>query len=276
MRRVLGVLAGIVVAGFGAILLVNAVERQQDADEPSVVFTEVLVAVTPVPRLTPVAELANFVAPTEVPANLVAPGALISLDGLDPAFVALSEILPGEQVLAARFGDQRLLGRIFIPDGLVEVSVSMGADRALGGTLIAGETVGLLATFEPPLPAAPTAGDPTVVTAPTSFGRSDLPVACTGGGACYSDFVLHGALVTSVQYSGGDVAIVQQNNQPNEDGVIQAPTAQVLVTMAVPSADAAKVVFAAEFGRLWLTREGERSVTGGENPVTLDRLFTPS
>ena len=61
--------------------------------------------------------------------------------------VAAVDMLPGEQLLSGRFvspDDLRAPGSVEVPAGLQEVSVLLEPQRAVGGRLAAGDTVGVV------------------------------------------------------------------------------------------------------------------------------------
>jgi pilus assembly protein CpaB len=263
MRRILGILAGLVIAGIGTAILIGYVDDARAkavAEESSVA---VYVVDTVIPRSTPVPGLAAFVSLTDVPARLLAPGAVTDLASLDQNLVTGADLLPGEQLVAQRLTDPRLVTRAVVPDGLQEVTISLEAERALGGSLLVGDTVGVLASFTPPTP-VPTAGGDDAATSTTT--ATTMPPTLT-------DVVLHGVLVTGVQFGSSDVEAVEGNIEGQDQVVTRAPSGRVLVTLAVTTANAAKLVYAAEFGSIWLTLEGPRASIEDAPRVDLSNIF---
>jgi pilus assembly protein CpaB len=85
-----------------------------------------------------------LVAVVDVPARLVARDAVADLSELD-GLVAKSTLVPGEQVLTGRFavaGDAPARRE----DGTEKVSLTLDPQRAVGGTLQAGDTVAVYMT----------------------------------------------------------------------------------------------------------------------------------
>ena len=66
--------------------------------------------------------------------------------------VADAEILPGEQLLEARFIDPAELaarGDVPVPAGMQLVSFTLPADRVVGGEIVAGDRIGMVGTVDP-------------------------------------------------------------------------------------------------------------------------------
>lgn len=240
MRRSLGILAGVVAAVVGTLILMSVVENSsKDSGTEAPELASVLVVKTLIPRQTTVELIAPNVEVTQIPVDLVAPGAVSSLDDIQAGLVTATELLPGEQLLIERFVDPRVQSRLVVPDGLQEVTIALPAPQALGGALVAGDTVGVVASF-------------------------NVPNTDNAGNESSTTFILHNVLVTSVQFSSADATAIEQTIGITETAVNRYPAETVLVTLAVASKDAARVVFTAEFGKLWLTLEGPRATVGDE------------
>lgn len=240
MRRSLGILAGVVAAVIGTLILMSVVENSsKDSETEAPELASVLVVKTLIPRQTTVDLIAANVEVTQIPVDLVAPGAVSSLDDIQAGLVTATELLPGEQILIDRFVDPRVQSRLVVPDGLQEVTIALPVPQALGGALVAGDKVGVIASFN----------------APSADGADDISV---------TTFILHNVLVTAVQFSNTDALAIEQSIGVKENSVNQYPAETILVTLAVASTDAARVVFTAEFGKLWLTLEGPKATVGDE------------
>ena len=246
MRRKSRIVAGLIAAVIGTIMLFTVVNNQDEGTNVQVVdLGSVVVVKTAIPRQTPVELIGESVEVVQIPANLIAPDAVASLDEITAGFVTSAEILPGEQLLLARFRNPESLTRIQVPDSLQEVTIPVVPERAIGGAFIPGDTLGVIVSF--------TAGD---------SGQN-------------TSFILHGTLVTAIQYSAGDVSGANATASGSETSSRTAPTDRLLITFAVSSLDAVRLVFAAEFGSIWLTLEGPSAKVGGEGIMTLERLQAP-
>jgi pilus assembly protein CpaB len=243
VKRAVIVMLGLLVAVVGAAMLSSSVEQARKDAALGPGNVEVLVVRERIPRLTPADGLGAAVALVSVPDTALVPGAITSLDSLPAGFVTTAELLPGEQVLAGRFAAPQTVERLDVPEGLQEVTLAIASSRALGGTVVVGDRVGIVGSFS---------------------GQ--------GGSTSVTDFVLHRVLVSAVQYSSGDADQVQQGVS-GDPAVPVALQGALLVTFAVSAQEAAALVFTDQFGAISLTREDEAAEVGSEQPVTFDSVF---
>jgi pilus assembly protein CpaB len=147
-RRLLAATAAVLLAAVGAFVLigyVNGADARARADEDLV---PVLVVDTGVTAGTPTGDVAGSVSVEQVPRRLVVEGALTDLSEME-GMVTNAALLPGEQLLGGRFTDPAALadpGTVAAPEGKVEVSVTVDAQRAVGGAVQAGDKVGVQLT----------------------------------------------------------------------------------------------------------------------------------
>jgi len=235
-RRLLAALVALVLAGAGAVLLMGYVGHADQRAMAGMQSVNVLVVTAPVPEGTTSAALAKLVATKALPAVAVAKGALSSLDPISGQ-VTTADLQPGEQLLASRFADPASLtnsGGIKIPQGFQQVSVSLEPQRALGGELAPGATVGIF----------------------LSMAKDDPYPAQT-------HLVLNRVLVTKVV--GGSA-------EPAPTGT-KAPATTgtaLMVTLALDAHNAETVVYGAEHGTLWLSSEPSDALLSGSRVVTRD------
>lgn len=190
---------------------------------------EVYLITAPILKGTPVDEFGESVALHTVPAAVVPEGAVTEL-GEHSGTVAGVDLQPGEQLLASRLVDPQALeepGTVPVPDGLQEVTIQLDAPRVVGGRLTAGDTVGVFVSFE---------GDE---------GRESKTAKD-----------LDKVLVTSVQ-GAPSAAASAEGAEPTGSEAPAVPEGAMLVTFAVNADTAEKIVYASEFGRIWLSLEPE-------------------
>ena len=93
---------------------------------------------------------------------------------------------------------------------------------------------------------------------------------------------LNQILVTAVQLSQNDAERSTEASTTDEgDGdepavaadISEAPGDRLLVTMAVTAPEAEQIVFAAEFGRLWLTGQDARTNLSNSRILTLQQAY---
>jgi pilus assembly protein CpaB len=256
-RRLLGLVASIVLAAFGTFVLVGYVQSAHDTAEAGPAMAKVLVVTKAIPRGTKASDLGDKVKLTDVPASSKVHDAVSDLDALTGK-VASTELLPGEQVLADRFRTPEVLGREGVPKGLLEVTVSLTPDRAVGGTVRAGDTVAVISSFEP-------------------FDLSaggDVPAGTPKKTPNSTQIILHKVLVTNVQ-----MAEVPKDTKSSDstdaadDKPETAPKGALLVTLALDATSVQRVVFTAEYGHLWLSAEPSDAPDGQTRVETIGSVI---
>ncbi len=242
--RLLGGLAALLLAIVGTVLMLNYAQAADSRAQQGLEPVQVLVVQKSVPAGTPVSELADSVALTSLPRSAVPVAALDSLSDAVGKVSAI-DLHPGEQILAARLVDPEALsapGTVPVPAGMEEVSVLLEPQRVTGGRLAAGDTVGV-------------------------FVSVALDEKDASGAKQYTKQIFHNVLVTSVQQ---DPPAEAQDAKPNEPAL---PSGSIYVTLARHDADAAKIVFSAEFGKIWLSKETPDSKVTSPDLVTVEKVF---
>jgi len=266
-RRIIGVVAAVLLAAVGTAFLVTYVRGAEDRALAGQETVEVLVVKEEVPRGTPVDELGDAVASERVPAKVRATGSIGSLDALNGQVTA-ADLVPGEQVLIGRFADPddlRAQGQIEVPEGLQEVTISIAPQRALGGRIAPGDIVGFFASFTLEVDeedAEDAEGDEDGEPSEEEL-RERVEEA--------SKLILNKLLVTNVQ--------VEQLPQTPEDedgensGPELAPTGNLLVTLAVDVDQAERIVFSSEYGTVWLSAQDENTSEEGSRIRTPRNIY---
>jgi pilus assembly protein CpaB len=237
-RKVIGVVAAVLLAAVGTVALVGFVRGAEARALAGQETVDVLVVKDAVGRNTPAAELSSMVATERVPAKVRGADALDSIEDLEAldGKVTSADLVVGEQLVAARFVTPVQLAEqrsVDVPEGRQEVTISLEPQRAVGGALRPGELVGVLASFE----------------------WEDVPKHTT-------KLNHQQVLVTNVQADQSGAPTGGSDEEP-EEGLAVAPTGNLLVTLAVDVEQAERIVFAAEHGTLWLTAQDEDTDQGG-------------
>jgi pilus assembly protein CpaB len=226
-RRIIGIAAAIVLASVGTVALVAYVQSARDEAVAAEAMVDVLVVRSTIAEGTAAADIEGAVERTQVPGRLLAEGAVTDLDDLE-GLVTDTALHPGEQVVTARFVTPAVARQGDVPAGMLQVTLELDPERALGGQIRAGDTVAVLVSFgDHPL-------DPTDMT----------------------HLELHKVLVTKVQISPnaeGVPDVPGDGEDTNE--VAAAPTESLYVTLALDASSVEQVVFAGEFGMVWLASE---------------------
>ena len=237
-RRLLAALAALVLAALGAVVLLAYVRGADDRALAGLQTVDVLVVDRPVAEGTPGEELAELVRTERLPARAAVPGAVTDLDEL-AGRVATVDLQPGEQLLAARFAapeDLSVPGTVAPPEGAAEVSLLLEPQRAVGGRLAAGDTVGVHLSLD---------------------GQTDV--------------VLSRVLVTQVQ--GAPVAVADGEGTDTASSGGAAPSASLMVTLGLRPEQAEAVVFGMEHGTVWLSLEPEGVDTSGTEVLTPANVY---
>jgi pilus assembly protein CpaB len=256
-RRIIGIVAAVVLATVGTFALVSYVQSAKDDAVAGEQLVEVYVVRDAVSRGAAVDQVRDAVELTEVPAKVRPDDAVTDLDGLDDELVAAVDLAPGELLLTSRLIQQEDLTRAQVPEGLQELTVALEPQRAVGGSIRAGETVGIVISFEP----------------------FDLPNDGQGGDQSektpnMTHLTFHKILVTSVQFDESEAAPDESEGDESDDETVErAPSNQLLVTLALSSPQVEQVVFAAEFGHIWLTAENAQATEDGTRVVTLGEVY---
>jgi pilus assembly protein CpaB len=252
--RLLGGIAALVVAIIGTVLLFTYV---QGADRRALANTEtedVLVVKQAVPAGTPASQLSQYVTAKAVPRTAAAADGVADLTSLGSKVTSVA-LVPGEQLLTSRLVDANAyLGpaRVEVPAGLQEITLRLGIERVVGGRVQAGDTVGVFIS---------------------------MADAAEGGNGTQLTF--HKVLVTGVQFSSGAAAQSQaEATQASSTGALNAgseakPTTSdsYLITFARNAVDAEKLVYAAEFGKIYLSKDPADATEGTNGVLNQTRVF---
>ncbi|RFU19041.1 Flp pilus assembly protein CpaB [Geodermatophilus marinus] len=245
-RRLLAATAALVLVAAGTVVLLAYVRGADARALAGVRTVEVLVVDRPVPAGTPAEELAGLVRTDPLPAKAAVEGRVADLDDV-AGQVTTVDLQPGEQLLAGRFaapGDLQAPGTVPVPEGLSEVSLLLEPQRAVGGRVAAGDTIGVYLSM-------------------TLENEGGKRIAVTHA-------TLHDVLVTQVQ--GAPVAPAEGEAETASSGG-SAPSESLLVTVAVPARDAEVVVFGMEHGTVWLALEPEGADSSGTKVVTQGNVY---
>jgi pilus assembly protein CpaB len=238
--RLFAGLAALVLAVAGTLMLVNYVSNADRRAQESLQPVDVVVVDSAVPAGTTVEDLRSHVRLRSIPGAAMADGALTSLDGSAGQVTAVA-LEPGEQLLASRLVDpsQRTTpGAVQVPKGMQEVTVLLPPESVVGGTLRAGDLVGLYVTQADPA---------------TPQNMS-------------TQLVFDKVLVTAIQQA-------PPSNGSTADGTSAVPTGSSFVTLARNSTDSAKIILSARVGNIWLTKQTAKTPASTRTAVTTSGIF---
>jgi pilus assembly protein CpaB len=254
-RRIVAIFAAALVAvvGVAAVLLYarGADARAVAAQQP----TDVYVVKTVVPSGTTLKDAVQngLIVKTSVVAKGKPAGALQAVDGSNGGLFAVSDIQPGEYVLADRFGVKPVGTKaIEVPAGQVAVSIALADPARVGTFLTPGSKVVLFDTF----------------TSKTSSPSGDSNAAA----AEQTRVLLDDVLVIAM----GEASLTPAASPQTAEGEEGAPppVAGALMTVAVTPADAVRLVHGIQTGNLYAALRGTDAKVDLGKVVSEASLFT--
>ncbi len=226
-RRILAIVVAAVLALIGGVMVLlyarNADARAVAAASPRTVFTSSLA----IPAGTSIRDAIRLkmLTQTQVPAAGVPAGALTQVTDDNSALLALTDIAPGQYVLAASWGDSPVGEKLIqVPTGKLAVSVALSDPARVGSFVTPGSFITIFATHEDDAPASDSA------TAPA-------PGSATG--VLLDNIQVIGIGATPLQSGVVAAAPTEEGEDP---GAAQAAGASFLVTLAVTPEQATKLV----------------------------------
>lgn len=249
-RKLLGSVVAVLLAAVGTFILIAYVRAADDRAIAGERVVPVLVVREAIAKGTRAEDLGVRVETERVPAKVLATGGVSDVADLKGK-VAAVDLVPGEQIVEARFqspAEVAQSGGVEVPEGLQEVTVALTADRAAGGRIQPGDTVGVVASFDP----FDVAG---------AKGEEEGEEASGAKTPNTSHLILHKVLVTDIR---GSVAPAPEQEEQDTGA---APGEMLLVTLAVEANAVEKIVFTAEFGYVYLSAESEDAA---EEPTQIE------
>jgi len=253
----MGLIAAVVLALVGTVAIVAYVNGAENRAQAGETVVKVLVVKDSVPAGTPASELGDRVGLESISQKVMADGSVTNVKELG-AKVAGTTLVPGEQVISSRFVDKSNFSAtgadVQVPPGLLRTTVALDPQRVVGGVLTPGARVAVIASFEPF--DMNNAGTVTV---------DGFQIPANGKTPDTTHIILHKVLVTNVQLTGNvnstDNTSGEKTADTNKPG--EAPTSQLLVTLALDGPSTERLVFAQEFGKVWLSIEPADAVESG-------------
>lgn len=254
--RLIAGAAAAVLALVGAMLVISYAQGADQRAVKNLEPVDVLVVKTAIPAGTPVESMAASLTTEQLPASAVTGSSLKSLDSSNGK-VAAVDLIPGEQLVAERLvapDERKVQGSVEVPAGLQEVSFQLEPDRVVGGRLAPGDHVGVFVNLEKG----------------GLEGKLDAET---------TKLTVRKALVTAVQRAPEAAptaaptpsATADPNAANPQDTTL--PTGSLMLTVAVSDADAAKIVFAAEYAKMWLSKEPTNAKDSGPRIIQRSEVY---
>ena len=271
-RKIVMVVAALLCGALGTALLVRFVQGAESRALEGEQLVEVFVVTEYVPSGTSgTAMIQNgLVEVTEVPEKVRPVGSVISAADIAD-LVADTDLFPGEQLVVDRFINPDAFdsnpSSVQAPEGYIEISVSMSPERVMGGFISPGDTVAIFASFNPG------AGEGSSVE--IDGIPVDLPEELAAEIALPDEtthVLMHKVLVTEIQ-----VEEVPAVRDPNDPALVNAPrlvpSGNLLITMALTTPEAERLVFALEYGSIYMAQEPEDAPEEGTNIQTRETVY---
>ncbi len=278
-KRIIGFLAALVLALVGSTLLVAFVSGAEDRALAGETVVEVWVAESEIEQGTSGENLEDLVVLERIPTKVQVEGAIADLASLD-GLVAAIDVLPGEQLTIDRFIEPRSVSKYArveqAPEGFLEMSMSLSPERVVGGSVKPGDTVALVASFDPFDQSQGTLPDglEIVVTNEQLDTLLDRYLDSSNSDKTPSEshILQHKVLVTNVQEEELPQSTFSDDDTV-ETGAALAPTGNLLVTVALDAPSIERLVFAMEFGRIWLAIDPEGAPEDGTQIITWSTAY---
>lgn len=267
MRRILAASIGLLLALVGAFLVVTYASAADERAAAGMETQGVLVALEPIPVGTPVADFGDRVEVRQIPKSAVVGSPVKDLADV-ASLVLTTETVSGEQLTRSRFvtpDELRSRGEAELPEELAnhhQVTVLLDKTRALGGNIAPGDTVGVFMSFQ----IDNQDGADGTPTAQEDSSDAGTQVVAGGGTVDVTDLTLHKVPVVRVEGAFVEPAVRAGDEKEATDGKAED---RIFVTLALEPEDAAKVVFASEWGAVWLSLEPEGASEDEVPPIVI-------
>lgn len=150
-KRIIAALAAIVLAFAAVVVLLNYASGANDRAYNGAKLQSVLRVNEPIAANTKAADIAGKVTIIKLPTTAIAKGAIKNISEV-AGLSTTTDLEPGEQVLLSRFAKsgtpEPSKSKSAIPLGMQELTISLDSARALAGSLKAGDTVGVVASYQ--------------------------------------------------------------------------------------------------------------------------------
>jgi pilus assembly protein CpaB len=243
--RLISTLIALVLAIAGSVMIAGYVRSADQRAYGEAETVDVLVVASPIPAGTPVEDLAGSIGVKAVPRSVVADDAVGDLRQFAGRVTGV-DLVPGEAVLAARLVDPLSLsapGSIPAPENMQEFTVAFDPEKAVGGRIRAGDTVGIY--------------------------LSGIDIDPSDAVQFATHHVFHRVLVTRVQ----GAATVADPAEVAEGTADALPATGLLITFATTVVDAERIIYAAQNNPLWLSLETEDDTDEGSEFITDENLI---
>lgn len=272
-RKIVMVVAALLCGALGTALLVRFVQGAESRALEGEQLVEVFVVTEYIPAgTTGEAMLAGgLVQVTEVPVK-VRPTASVVAATQIASQVAETDLFPGEQLVLERFVDPDSFdtrpSTVQAPEGFIELTIAMAPERVMGGYISPGDTVAIFTSFGPfTVEGSEVEIDGVVVELPEELS-SDISVSTPDT----THVLMHKVLVTEIQ-----VEEIPIEPDPTDSRISNAPrlapSGNLLITVALTTPEAERLIFAREYGSLYMAQEPDDAPEEGTRIQTRATVY---
>jgi len=236
-KKVVGVVAAVLMAIIGTGVLVLFVQGAEDRALEGEELVEVLTASQQIPAGTPADQLQDLVESEQIPVKIAPEGVISDIVSVSGQ-VTNVDIVPGETLLASKFVSPDNFtarrGAVEVPENLLEVTLAMSQEQFIGGVPVPGDRVAIVALGDR-ADFIPANTDP--LAQPTDPANPQGTITATD--LKVSKIILQQALVTNVQ--GNPLP----EQPPTQDATTRVAPAggSLLVTLALDGPDVERLVY---------------------------------
>lgn len=260
VRRIIALVAATLLAlvGVAAVVLYakGADQRAVAGAQPRLVY----LSQKAIPAGTSLNDAARsqLLVKAELPAKAVPVGALTEVTDANKDLLATTDIVPGEYILSARFGETPQGSKaIQVPAGQVAISVALSDPARVGQFVTPGSHLVIYDTFDGPLVGTAT-GSPSGPTAQSQVPRE-------------TRVLLDDVLVIAM----GTTALTPvSQSTPDASSQAAAGDAKTLVTVALPPEQATRLVHGIQTGKIYAGLRGTDAKVDTAVAVTDVSIFT--
>ena len=259
-RRLIGVVVAVLLAALGTAALVGYVQAAKNRVVANEALVDVYVVEKKVPKGSGSDAIKSAVRLDQVPGRLKQPDAITDLADVGEQ-VATVDLLPADQLVRSRLGSLSETA-IGIPSDRMTISMALEPERAVGGTLRPGDTVGVFLSFEP-------------FEADASGNASAASTSAPRKTPNMTHLQFQKVLVTDIRIlaSGSGPTLGGASTKQGDESLAAASQDKLLVTLALTPPEAEQLVFAVEFGHVWLANQPATVSEDGTRIVTLGNAY---
>ncbi|WP_411720423.1 Flp pilus assembly protein CpaB [Mycetocola sp.] len=241
--RLIGAILAVVLALIGTVVLTGYVRGADARALAGAEMVSVYVATEGIPAGTTAEEARPMIGVKRMPRLAAVSGRVKDLADLDGT-VSDVALVPGEQLLSDRWvdpADREGRAGVALPDGMQALSIALPVEHVVGGTVKAGDTVGIVVSATVVMP-----------------DDKEIP---------FTEQIFHKVLVLDVEKGSSTPP------EGDEAATAEATYDTIMVTLARPTDDVQKIVWGQEFGSVWLTIEPEEADEKGSRPIDAGEVF---